>query len=443
MNPEWTGFILFALGLVLWGDGLVSILTFVLGAAVAAQVEPQLHCNGQIVQNINPATMVHLRLGLADVEPDPKAGGYALQPASDAVEVLTAASSGNAGIFYGYSRLSVRFTPCDAGQRSLVPEKRDVIRRFFAGKQVDKILQVRVTVTPKKVVSATTFAGIHRKSGKGGEEWSTGIENGTMLLPFVRIDENTLIHIQAEFTSTREYNSTISGDMLDLVKRASALITPSAALITDQNKDRFNEAANFVDSNVNGLLKVSVKESPGRTFALADKPGAQDLAIVTLVAPWANDVYPSAKRPMVALGQWTIFAEPLRRSMMARVTEGGKPIPGSFTAATVMNFSIAEDKTLGEALAGSSSVATARDAVIGATHGKEAGPARVFCRAVQREAEGLWLAPLDAALAAWAALADLALPDEKMASAVEGCSPIEHFRDVADASEAALARSNN
>ena len=406
-------------------------------AAVAAQAEPGLTCNGRPVGNINPATMVHVRLD--QVSAAPEEGGYALQPASGAQEVVRPVSSGNAGVFYGYSRLSVRYTPCDAVQRSLVPEKRDAITRFFAGKQVDKVLQVRVTITnPKRVSVATTFAGIHRKSGKAGEEWSTDVENGTVLLPFVRIDENTLIQIQADFTATRDYNTSIAGDVIDIAKRASAAISPAVPLVTDQNRDRFNEAASFFDRTLNGLLHVSVLEKPGRTFALANSSGGQDLAVVTLVAPSANDIYPSAQRPMVAVGQWTIFAEPFRKSMLAKVNDGGGPVPGSFTAATIMNFGVADDKTLGEALAGSSSVVAAHDALVAASEGDAADPARVFCRAVQREAEKLDLAPLDSALAAWAALADLALPDAKMDNAVAGCSRIEHFRSVATASAAAL-----
>ncbi|HKC03312.1 MAG TPA: hypothetical protein VKC17_08420 [Sphingomicrobium sp.] len=420
---------------------MLSLL--ILSAAITAQPEPVLLCNGIRVENINPATMIHVRLGeVGDQELAPQEGGYAISAANGAREVATALT-GNAGVFYGYARLSARFTPCKADQRSLIPEKRDPISRFFAGKQVDKVLQIRVTVTPINVSSATTLAGIHRKSGKGGEEWSTDVENGMVLLPYVRIDENTLIRVQADFTATREYNSSIGSDVLGIVKRASALISPAAPLITDQNKDRFNDAATFFDSTINGLLKVSVLEKPGRTFAIADRPGRQDLAVVTLVVPWANDVYPSAKSSMIAIGQWTIYAEPLRRSMLAKVDDAGQVVPGSFTSATVMNFGVAENKTLGEALAGSSDIIAARDSLVGAEVGDSTDSGRVFCRAVQREAERLELAPIDAGLAAWAALADLALPDAKMTNAMAGCNRIEHFRAVAVASSADLADANN
>src|SRR5258707_5762240 len=125
---------------------------------------------------------------------------------------------------------------------------------------------------------------------------------GLVLSPYVEFAENALIRVEANLTATREYNSSIGSDVLGIVKRASALISPAAPLITDQNKDRFNDAATFFDSTINGLLKVSVLEKPGRTFAIADRPGRQDLAVVTLVVPWANDVYPSPKSSMMAIG---------------------------------------------------------------------------------------------------------------------------------------------
>ena len=43
------------------------------------------------------------------------------------------------------------------------------------------------------------------------------------------------------------------------------------------------------------------------------------------------------------------------------------------------------------------------------------------------EADGLGLSPIDVGIATWAALTDLALPDDKMEKAVEGCSGIENF----------------
>jgi hypothetical protein len=111
-------------------------------------------------------------------------------------------------------------------------------------------------------------------------------------------------------------------------------------------------------------------------------------------------------------------------------------VPGSFTASSVMNFSVAEQKTLREALAGSSSVTAARDALIAAPdEARDFG--RTFCRTVASEADSLGLAPVDAGIATWAALTDLALTDTKMASALSGCNGIEHFGRIAAAARVA------
>ncbi len=418
------------------------------GAAVAVTTATPVLCNGAIVPNLNPGTMVHVRLGgpgVAETETTPTSVTTAmLGGAASAQAVAPDVQSnelGNGGAPYGYSRLTISFRPClDAPQRSLAPEQRDILARFFAGKQLDKVLKIKVTVSPLAVNSATTLSSIHRKSGKEGEEWTTEVENDSILLPYFRVDSNTLVRIAPDFQSTREYNSSIGAGVLEIVKRASALIMPTAPLITTQNVDRFNDAASFVDNSVNGLLKVTINEKPGLTIPmdrLSDK--RRPLAVITLVIPAANDAFPSANRPLIAVGQWTVWAEGLRHSMLARYNGSGV-IPGSYTASSVMNFSVADKKTLKEALAGSSSVTTARDALIGADNKAATNPARVFCRTVASEADSLGLAPLDVGIVTWAALTDLALPQEKMTSAEAGCNEVENFAEIATAAPSSNIR---
>jgi len=393
--------------------------------------------------------MVHVRLGapgVTETETTPTSVTTAmLGGAASAQAVAPEAESpelGNGGAPYGYSRLTLSFRPClDAPQRTLAPEQRDVLARFFAGKQLDKVLKIKVTVNPLAVSSATTLSSIHRKSGKEGEEWTTEVENDSILLPYFRVDSNTLVRIAPDFQSTREYNSSIGAGVLEIVKRASALITPTAPLITTQNVDRFNDAASFVDNSVNGLLRVTINEKPGLTIpmdGLGDK--RRPLAVITLVVPTANDAFPSAARPLIAVGQWTVWAEGLRPSMLARYNGSGGVIPGSYTASSVMNFSVADKKTLKEALAGSSSVTTARDALIAAGNKAATDPARVFCRTVASEADSLGLAPLDVGIVTWAALTDLALPKEKMTSAEAGCNEVENFAEIAVAAPSSSFR---
>lgn len=425
------------------------MLSALIAAAAAVTTAPPVICNGTPVPNLNPGTMVHVRMGT------PGATATETTPTSITTAMLGGAASaqavtteiatsalGNGGAPYGYSRLSLTFKPClDAQQRSLAPEQRDILRRFFAGKQLDKVLKIKVTVNPLAVSSATTLSSIHRKSGKDGEEWTTEIENDSILLPYFRVDSNTLVRIAPDFQSTREYNSTIAAGVLDIIKRASALITPTAPLITTQNVGRFNDAATFVDNTVNGLLHVTINEKPGITVAM-DGLGGQPrpLAIITLVVPTANDAFPTADRPLVAVGQWIVWADGLRPSMLARYNSNGV-IAGSYTASSVMNFTVADKKTLKEALAGSSSVTTARDALIAAGNNAATDPARVFCRTVASEADSLGLAPVDVGIVAWAALTDLALPQTKMTNALAGCNDVEHFQEVAIAASPGAVRS--
>lgn len=403
------------------------IISALMAAAAVTNGEPKFFCNGNEVENLNPATMVHVRMqGALDEAsgsgPNGAVSVASVPPAENSMALLRV---GNGGAPYGYSRLRVSFTPCNAQQRDIVPEKRLPLIRYFFGKQADKVLKLKVTVKPLGVSSSTTLTSIHRKSSKTGEDWVTEVENDGVLLPYFRVDANSLVRIEADFQSTREYNSNISSESLGIIKRASALISPAAPLITAQNKDRFNDAANFVDSSINGLLKVSITEKPSLATFISPNGKKQPLAIVTLVAPWANDVYPE-RGGLIPVGQWTVWADELRASLLG-VHNQNALVPGSYTASSVMNFSVSEEKTLKEALAGSSSVTAARDALITAKGEEATDAGRTFCRTIALETDALGLAPLDVGIATWAALTDLALPETEMGHALTACSKVENF----------------
>ena len=128
--------------------------------------------------------------------------------------------------------------------------------------------------------------------------------------------------------------------------------------------------------------------------------------------------------------------------MLARY-DGNGVVAGSYTTSSVMNFSVSEKKTLEEALAGSSSVTSARDALIAGQPDKDTDLGRTFCQKVASEADSLGLAPMDAGIATWAALKNLALPATKMTNAVTGCNDVEHFQEIAQAASASGVRSGH
>lgn len=364
----------------------------------------------------NNASLFHIRSS----RPAPAAN-----PTAAMQQPFSEFAGGNGGKILGYTRLTASYVACDGGQRDLSEEQRDVLARFFLGKETHKTLSMTTRVSPLDVKATTTLARFDRLSGRKGEEWSTSMENDRILLPYFRVDRSSTIDLQSELLSTREYNSSFAAGSFEVVEKAAALISPSAILITEENRARFNDAANFVDSSVNGLLRVSISERLRETLTFEGATGERLLATITLVLPHANDAFPSPRNPERVIGQWQIKAEAIRPSMFGDPGTRDRLSRTQLSAASILNFLVADNKTMREALAGAASVAAARDALI--TAPRDAARARVLCRAVSAEADRLGLTPMDASAAAWAFLADMALPPEADNACRTGAGAVEYY----------------
>lgn len=398
------------------GLGACAAWTLAASAAVAQQDETISLDNGQVLHlpdcradQLNPATMVHLRM----------ARGTSTKGTEALVE-------GNSGKILGYTRIRIFYRSCGGDQREYLPERRGDLSRFFLGKHAKKILTINAHVTPLDVKANEPLASINRDSTKKGEEWSTDVDNNEVLLPYFRIDRGTVIALDAKLHSTRDYDSSIASDALDLVQRASDLINPTTALITTENKDRFNKAASFVDTAVNGMLKVSIDERVRLSSPVVTPQSGEVLAVITLRLPRSTDVYASAI-PERLLGQWVIYTEPARASMLDDVAFGQPIARNAISAAGVLNYLVDDKKTLREAFSGVKNLVSARDALVGASVAESRDKARTLCRAVAGEALALGLTPVDAGAAAWAYVADLALADAKMKKAEAGCAAVEFY----------------
>lgn len=285
-------------------------------------------------------------------------------------------------------------------------------------KQASKILTVNLEVNPIGVHSSRPLMTISRDSGRAGENWDTDVWNDAVLLPFFRIEPNTSVKLDFVFNSSREYQSSVATSSLDILKRATALIIPNSALITPQNIDRFNEASTFVDTTINGLLKVSIDEKL-HVETLSLDP-AQPIASLVLFEPGANDPYTSVKWREQPVGQWTIVAERYEGSIFA-ASSGTADGPSVPAVASVLNFQVADNKTVRETLAGDSSVTDARDAVLVATKETAGDLSRKLCRAVASKADTLGFSPKDVNWVVVAYLQDMALPTDIGGRARAGC----------------------
>lgn len=366
---------------------------------------------------LNPTTMAHIYMGAGTPLP-----ALAQRSASSWLEF------GNGGRIAGYTRIRIAYQPCDKDQRDIGAERRTWLDRYFLGKHAEKLLTIDAHVTPLDVKTTRTLASIVRDSSKKGEVWSTQVDNDGILLPYFRIDHSTIVDVDVKLHSTREYNSSVAASSLDIVQRAASLISPTTPLITAANKDRFNDSATFVDTAVNGLLKVDIDEEVRSRVPLMLPDRGQILAVIALHLPRANDTYVSMKSPAHAVGQWVVYTEPETPSMLGPIGANGAISRKQITAAAILNYLVDDKKTLREALSGVQSLVTARDALVKATADKDVTDnARSLCRIVTNESLSLGLAPVDAGASAWAYLTDLAFSDTKMNKSEMGCHSVEFY----------------
>jgi hypothetical protein len=367
----------------------MSIIATVLAAAV---IPAPPTCN-KIDVNLNPATLAFLR--------------RVDNPAAQKIAAPKA----------GYARIVARYASCNVDSsylRQYDTEKRDIIRRFFMHKEVSKILTAKVAVRPLGVTGSAPLMSMGRDSGKQGETWSTDVGNSLTILPYFRIEPNTILQLTASYDSQRTYTSSIAGDVIDIIDRATKLITPTTPLITASNKNRFNDAATFIDTTISGLLKVDIQENLRADSPIGD--GDTVLAQLVLYATGANDPYQrKPKEYERPVGMWTIAAETFSGSLFTG-DQNNNAIP---SVAAVLNFQVTDGKKIREMLAGDTLTTTARDAFGKTTDaGKKSEAAGALCRAVASKADAEGFSSDDVKWIVAAYIADMA-PNANAAPA--GC----------------------
>lgn len=339
-------------------------------------------------ENRNAATLPYIQL----TEPAPQ------QP-EVAVKSGFFAAVSNAGGPRGYTRLLIDFVPCGGGARDYSVEGRNAFKRFFVGKITEKFLTVKAEVVPTDVSATVSLAKIGRDSTKKGDIWTTDISNERLLLPYFRVDNNTSVRLTFEFASNKELRWSATSDALDIITRAASAISPTTALITEENKSRFNDAATFVDRSISDLMKIAVTEKLTKDAHL-QQDSEIELARITLFAP---DVNMAIAANPVPIGQWVVSAAPVIRSVFRPAEFTGQGPLGPLSSAAIMNFRVADNKTLQGVLAGKESIASARDSLVkAATAAAQAEPAAALCRAIALEADRIGFSPADVGLALWA-----------------------------------------
>jgi hypothetical protein len=327
----------------------------------------------------------------------------------------------------GYTRLYARWTPPDDAElRDYQAEKRGWLKRLFVGKAISRVLSAKVTVGSPGVISTVTLASASHQSNRNvGETWSTTLATQQYLTPYFRVDPNSKVKVELDLNGNMALQSQVAGNILDVLKRATALVSPESKLITSLNEKRFNDAGQFVDETISSLFGQSVTENVPEEFGPKDLGGSKAMASVKIVFPMMNKLVLRRAKPR-EIGSWDILSEPAVISMFSDVpliTGDEKPavepctatsLPAlasdlqacrafaRLSAAAMLNLLVADNITLGAVIGADDAILTAIDAVKAAEGDAREAPAIQLCLSIAAKVDKLRLNMYDAAATVWA-----------------------------------------
>ena len=300
-----------------------------------------------------------------------------------------------------YTRLEFATTyPVPIGRRYR-NELRSPLSRFLAGKAVSRVLLLNATYSRHKVEATTTVASFSHKSSRKGYEWSSEVSNQRLITPYFRIDNDGTVKTNWKLSLNKTYDTSMLQDLMDVVKRATALISPTAGLLTSLNAPRFKDSSQFVDQSVSSFLRESVDEIAPDEFPLAACSG-HDLVTLTLELPDDANVVRknSGNKPV---GTWTVRLAPPIRSIFLPIADESTPplqVVRAIGAGTVFDFQVSENLSLGQFVNGDNAITAVRDEFTATgDNSNTAATAKKLCSLIVGKLQGIGLNRFDTAVA--------------------------------------------
>jgi hypothetical protein len=302
------------------------------------------------------------------------------------------------GVIDGYTRLEFSTEKAVPIGRDYWGELRSPISRFFAGKSVTRALTLVATYSEHKIDATTSVVSFSHSSGKKGYEWSSEVSNQRLITPYFRIDDRSVVRTSWKLQLNKTYEITAAADLLDIVKRATKLISPSSALLTSLNATRFQDTSQFVDQSMSGFLRESVDESAPDEFPLGPCVG-KDLVSLTLLLPRGANVVKFDKA-MDTIGTWTVRLAPAIRSVFVPTNASDTPsrVITLVGAGKVFDYPVADNVSLGQFLSGDTAVSAIKDE-FKAKGNDQAATAAKLCSQLVGKLQTLGLNRFDTAVA--------------------------------------------
>lgn len=376
----------------------------------------------------------------------------------------------------GYVRFWIERVEQNGRGRQYTSEERNALSRFFAGKSLTRLLNVRLTVNRSTPITqtATLAAASHTSNRRVGESWNTELSGRRFLTPYFRVDSGTTASVEISMSASSQLDPDITRNLLSIVERGARLAAPSAPLVTTLTSDRLNDAANFVDTAVARLFGEVIDEKTMTEFPAEqwyrlntedggyflqefEEDSAKPLATITARFPMSRNLTDEVHQEVI--GTWELHASKPIVSIFAAVPvdwrlgntsagvrcleppaeaqsakEKAKAAQGQddqmlrgldlqaciafsgLTPSRVLSFPVGENLTLGQALRGDSGITGALQRFSTTDGAANKGTAaREICILVAERTVALGFNAYDAAAALWAFAANGSIEQDAVA----------------------------
>jgi hypothetical protein len=220
-------------------------------------------------------------------------------------------------------------------------ERQDWLSRLFVGRNYARVLQAQLVVRRSNVITQTiTLASAsHASSSRQGEDWSSVLGDRRYLTPFFRVDQGSTAEVTVTLSASTAVDPTVARNALSIVQAGARLAAPTGPLVTSLNADRFNQAANFIDTSISRLFQEKIVETSESDFpadhwgsrpppaarrtsedSLDDAGSSLNRTLVATIRAWfpmGNHVW--GETGMADLGTWRIYATAPIVSMFSTV----------------------------------------------------------------------------------------------------------------------------
>lgn len=320
-------------------------------------------------------------------------------------------------------------------RRKYADEHRRVLSRIVAGRELSRVLSVKMTMKNPALVSAATLASASYSSTfSKGESWTTEVNSRVFLTPYFRVDSNGLAKLEISINASASSKDQVSSKILPLLQGALQLAAPGSALLTSLNAPRFTQASQFADGALSSLFTQAIVERSSNEYEPSLWFSSEGLAEISARFPLDTAIVQSSGRP---IGTWTIKAAPPIISIFSVVpvkpsdasADWDKNGEGASNQAKrafqqlspqyVLSFPVAENLSLKGALLSDNGVAAAMDAIkrlsgdatatsaatqrsSGSMSEKLIDDVRELCNRIDEKAQALGLNRFDAAATVWA-----------------------------------------